>query len=133
MNVSRIRSQRPVLLRGHYGWRWLGLLWVAATAFALWATVAAVHAAQEPPPLPQAPAYPGQQDHKEPPPGWICERDAKEPAHRCACKRHYIPDPEDKDCCHEIQEDSDCKAWCWPKHCHCPVGECKVTHDPSHR
>lgn len=82
---------------------------------------------QDLPQLPPKPdAYPGQSQHKEPPPGWVCEKDAKDPAHDCHCQRHFIPDPDDKDCCHDIMEDRGCSSYCWPKHCHCPVGECKV-------
>lgn len=62
-------------------------------------------------------AQQGNPEHKEPPPGWYCSRDAQDAAKACACHRiDASPD------CEGIpHEDAACKVYCFKQHCHCPV------------
>src|SRR5262245_31657106 len=64
---------------------------------------------------------PGNPEHKEPPPGWNCSRDAREAAKRCACHR---PCSENPDGSISQPRDPQCKADCFESHCHCKEASC---------
>jgi hypothetical protein len=65
--------------------------------------------------------YPGQREHREPPAGWYCHPAARGLAHRCTCKRMASG----ADCDVITKEDPQCKVWCHPSRCLCPV-KCDV-------
>ena len=78
----------------------------------------AVNAKQQQPPPPEA--YPGQREHKEPPPGWFCSREPKDKTHKCTCKRMGHTD--EHGCCGEpTTEDQACLVWCHKDRCACEV------------
>jgi hypothetical protein len=64
--------------------------------------------------------YPGQSEHREPPPGWTCVHQNFElsvpPEHACSCE-HMCDERTG-----QVLEDRNCATWCWPKSCQCPVG-----------
>ncbi len=86
-----------------------------AAAALLAFAVGAVAAQQDP-----GDAYPGQHDHAEPPKGWYCFPDAKEPSHRCACK-NMARDKDDPVCLKDTEEDQACAVWCHKDHCGCQM------------
>jgi hypothetical protein len=62
--------------------------------------------------------YPGQNQHAEPPAGWVCQHQNYElsvpPDHACACERG----------CDEqgvLHEDKQCKVYCHADHCTCQI------------
>lgn len=63
--------------------------------------------------------YPGQREHREPPPGYFCSHDAKDAAHKCTCKRMAMPD--EHGCCGEPKEDPTCSVYCHASRCTCEV------------
>ncbi len=79
-------------------------------------------------------AYPGQRQHKEPPKGWMCTTNDKNPAKRCHCKKMAKATPEDPVCEEqEIPEDSQCTVWCWMGgHCACDVQCTMPEHHHAH-
>lgn len=81
------------------------------------ALVLALLVAQLPPP--------GNPEHKEPAPGQSCVHNTKDPAHHCACQR-VCSEYEDDDGHLQIyvQEDAQCRSYCYKDHCHCPVKGC---------
>lgn len=101
------------------------------TSFLMLAVLTSVLAAQEPPE-----PYPGQREHRAPPEGWFCSRDAVDRAHWCLCTG-MVPndDPMCRKAPQEPQapaedagdeggrpvppEDSKCTVYCHRSHCHC--------------
>ena len=76
-------------------------------------------------------AQEGNPGHHEPPPGWNCSREAKDD-HKCACHRECkdFPGGEDEDGnkfppSTQVQEDANCKVYCFKNHCRCPVANCE--------
>lgn len=64
---------------------------------------------------------PGNPEHKEPAPGQSCVHNTKDPAHNCACKRECVEGAEGTE---YVQEDPQCRSYCFKTHCHCPVRGC---------
>lgn len=72
---------------------------------------------------------PGNPGHKEPPPGESCVHNANDPAHNCACHRECKPDTDDEGNptnppSMHVQEDAQCRVYCYKDHCHCPIHNC---------
>lgn len=63
--------------------------------------------------------YPGQRQHREPPPGYFCAHDAKDAAHKCACKR--MAEMDEHGCCLAPKEDPTCSVYCHADRCTCPI------------
>ena len=64
-------------------------------------------------------AYPGQSEHREPPPGWMCHRPpvdlSGDQAKWCGCERVVDQDG-------VVHADKECATWCWEaQHCECPT------------
>ncbi len=74
-------------------------------------------------------AYPGQHSHAEPPKGWFCSTENKNPAHKCACKRMAKATPEDPLCEEQdAPESPQCTVYCHKDFCRCDI-TCSV---PEH-
>lgn len=91
------------------GWAWVVLVGTALVVGLLGWLIVELSAQERPEPA-------------EPPPGWFCSREAKDPAHHCDCHRQASGDD-----CQYPGHDQTCTVYCWEEHCHCPV-TCEGAH-----